>query len=195
MTPRLDALVKKVRELYEGDQPKQVPDNTWLYHNHVFLVAEEARRLAEMYGGSSELAYAAGLLHDVADAVTDRFDPAHKQMSLSIAKQLLAETGFREDEIKIVVDDALQFHSCRGSDRPQTKEGIAMTAADAVVHLNSDFYPHFWEVFKKRGMTDEAIRASGEEKLARDFNTKIPFDDLRESLRPRYESLREKIGL
>jgi HD superfamily phosphodiesterase len=192
---RIEALEKRVREVYEKNSPGRVPEGDWLYKNHVFQVAVESRKVAEKYGGEPELAYVAGLLHDIADSEMDRFNDGHEERSREIAAQLLNESGFTDSEIQIVVDDALRHHSCRGDERPLTAEGKAMAAGDAVVHLNTNFYDYFLATFRARGETEADIQAWIDEKTTRDLINKIPFEDLRASLKPRYEEIRRLVGL
>jgi uncharacterized protein len=186
---RLSRLKNKVDELYQAKNESRAKWADWLYGTHVFTVANEAGVLAERFHAEKELAMAAGMLHDIADAVVSREDPGHEETGARIAKEFLQDSGFADDEIGIIVDDAMKFHGCHGGNMPQTLEGKVMATADAVVHLTSDFYGHCVDVLKKE-MSVHGIRKWALPKLERDFNDKIFFDEIRTAVRPDYEKLK-----
>ncbi|MEJ0053988.1 MAG: HD domain-containing protein [bacterium] len=187
---KIEQLRDEVHNLYAQKLPGRADWADWIYDKHVVLVGNEARKIAEMYGGSPELAEAAGLLHDVADAVMKRQDPNHEKESLRIAREMLQKTGFGDKEIAIVVDDAIAKHSCHGETRPVSAEGKAMAAGDGVVHLTSDFYK-IAEAGKLGHKSPREVAEWALPKLERDFTNKIAYDDLREEIRPDYEQLRK----
>jgi putative nucleotidyltransferase with HDIG domain len=162
----------------------------WLYEHHVFLVADKAAEIAQRFGADPELAAAAGMLHDIADAEMSRFAPGHAERSLAIARELLAECGYTVEEILIVVDDAIMFHGCRDGVCPQTMEGKSMAAADAVVHLTTDFYEHAHQAHIAAGMSDADSRAWTLKKLDRDSNDKILFPEVRAEMVEQHDHLR-----
>lgn len=186
---RIEKLKEEVAALYQAKHGGRADWADWMYEGHVIPVAEASREVALRFGGSAELAEAAALLYDIADAVIKRDDPHHESKSMEIARELLTKTGFDSDEIAIVVDDAIAKHSCHGDIRPQTREGKAMAAGDAVVHLTTDFY-FFAENKKKQHESSEEISAWLLPKMERDFTNKIAFDELREEVRPNYERLK-----
>lgn len=188
MTP-LEKLRNEVAQLYEEKYTGRADWADWIYDGHVVLVADAARKIAEQYGGQAELAEAAGLLHDIADAVMKREDSRHEEESLRIARELLNKVGFSKEEIKVVVDDAIAKHSCYDNVRPSTAEGKAMAAADGYVHITSDFYG----IAEKRRtgfQSPQEIAAWALPKIERDFHNKMSFDELRESVRLSYEGLK-----
>lgn len=184
---RLHLLKEKIDALYQSRHEGRADWADWLYADHVFLVAEEAGKLANRFGANQELAMAAGMLHDIADAVMSRFNPTHFEESKRIARSLLVESGFTPAEIQTVVDDAIALHSCHGENIPQTFEGKIMATADAVIHLTSNFYDR---ATRERRFTQspEEIRAWALPKIERDFHSKILFDDVREEVRAAYEA-------
>ncbi len=191
---RIENLKSEVRKLYEGQNPNRADWSDWLYANHVFLVADYAEKLSKKLGVENDLAIAAALLHDIADAVIKREDQEHENINFKIAKELLLETGYTETEINIIVNDALRFHGCHGDERPETIEGKILATADAVVHLNSDFYDHVIEEDSKTDSFEE-ISQWALEKIERDYNNKILFDDIREENFQSYIELKEKFKL
>lgn len=186
---RLTKIKDQVDTLYQAKHADRADWADWLYSHHIFVVAERAGAIAERFGGSPELAMAAGILHDVADAVMSRFDPRHQEESERIAREVLQTAGFSNKEIAIVIDDAMRLHSCRNHACPQTPEGKAMAAADAVVHLQSTFYVYSYQRMKENKTVQE-IQAWALPKIERDFRNKIAFDDVREDVREDYERVK-----
>jgi putative nucleotidyltransferase with HDIG domain len=185
-TERLERLRQKISGLYEEKRSSRSDWADWLCENHVFFVAEEAGKLADRFGANGELATAAGMLHDVAYAVMSRFDVMHEEESDKIAKEFLQSCGFSSDDIRVVVGDAIRFHSCYDGHVPKSLEGKVMATADAVVHLTSNFYEYATQRMKKE-KTYEEIRKWALPKVERDFNDKILFKEIREEVRPDYE--------
>lgn len=188
---RLATLREKISSLYERKDPGRADWADWLYERHVFVVADNAARLARRFGANLELATAAGMLHDIADAEMKRDNPRHEERSLEIGRALLKESGFTEEEIATVVDDAIKFHGCHGGKAPQTLEGKAMAAADALAHLTREFYDHAIDTFRDQKESENDIRQWVFSKLERDFNNKICFEELRVEMRPDYEQLKK----
>lgn len=192
--PRLGKLKAKVDALYQEQHPERDSWADWLYEHHVMLVADKAGELARRFGADAELAATAGMLHDIADAEMSRFDTRHGMRSLEVARRFMEESGYLAEEIEIVVGDALPLHGCRDGQAPQTPEGKAMAAADAVVHLTTDFYEHADTAHKAEGMTDAESRAWTLKKLERDFHEKILFPEVRAEVKEIYEALEERFG-
>ncbi len=187
---RLDELKKKIDELYLSKNKNRADWADWLYKNHIFLVAEEAGRLADRYDADKDLTIAAAMLHDVADAVMKREDTGHEEMSAKIAIEYLSASGFSPAEIGIIVNDAMKLHGCAGGEFPLSFEGKIMATADAVVHLTTNFYEHCIEVLKNEEPVPE-IRKWALKKLERDFYNKIQLEAIREEVKNDYEKLKE----
>ena len=188
---RIEILRREVADLYNAKHTDRADWADWMLEGHVIPVANASREVAARFGGDPELAEAAGLLHDIADAVMKRENPMHEAKSLEMARMFLEKVGFTNGEIEIVVDDAIAKHSCHGEVRPSTKEGKALAAGDAVVHIKSDFYDYA-ESRIKEFLAAEQISAWVLPKLDRDFTKKISYDSLREEVRPGYELLKER---
>lgn len=186
---RIERLKEKIETLYSQKNPSRADWADWLYENHIFVVAEYAKELSRRYHAREDLAIAAGMLHDVADAVMARENPQHEEKSREIARQLLKESNFLEDEIGIIIDDAIRFHSCRGNDMPQTFEGKIMATADALAHLKTNFYD-FALVFLKKKETMAEIRDWALPKIERDYRKKIFFDEVRVEATDGYERVK-----
>lgn len=186
---RIESLRKEVADLYNAKHVDRAEWADWIYEGHVIPVGNASRTVAERFGGNPELAEAAGLLHDIADAVMKRENPHHEEKSMEVARELLAKAGFSNSEISVVVDDAILHHSCRGDDRPNTLEGKAMAAGDALAHLTTDFYL-VAEARRKKFQTPAEIIEWVHPKLDRDFTNKIAYEELRGEVKSGYERLK-----
>ncbi len=186
---RIETLTQLVQNLYEAKDPNRADWADWLYENHVFVVAENARAIAEEVGADPGLSEAAGMLHDIADATMSRFADGHEQKSMDIARYLLMQSDFSEDEIEIIVEDALQFHSCRDGAVPQTPVGQVLATADAVVHLTTDFYNFAIDALAKEGKTEAEIQAWLQPKVERDYHQKILFPSVQDRCTEAYKKL------
>jgi|SRR5580765_664109 len=186
---RLEDIRQKVAELYNSNNENRDEYADWLYVNHVLVVASNAKELAKRYQANVELAEVVALLHDIADCKMSRKNPDHEEESLKIARELMTETGYTSDEIKLAVDDAIRFHSCHGEDRPESKEGLVLATADSLAHLKTDFYVFATRELRK-GSTLEEFKDWVLEKIDRDLFHKISFDDERENARPDYEMIK-----
>ncbi len=191
---RIESLKEKINNLYLAKNPKRADWSDWLHTNHIFVVAEYAEKLAERYGANKELAVAAAMLHDVADSVMSRFFDNHEEKSSKIARELLTESGFTNQEIQIIVEDEIKLHSCHSGKFPQTLEGKVMATADALAHLKTDFYEHATQAMKAN-KTPTEISQWALPKIERDFNNKIFFKEVRDEVRPYYEKLKSKFSV
>ena len=186
---KLETLKNKVASLYGAKNPNRSQWTDWLYDQHVRCVADNARSIARTHGADPELSEAAALLHDIADFKMSKRGDAHEQESLRLAREIMEEAGYADEQIKLVVDDAIRFHSCHGDERPKSLEGQVLATADSVAHLKTDFYLYAaWAWGRDRDF--EAIKEWTLEKIERDLNVKIFFDDVRESARPDYEIIK-----
>jgi len=186
---RIEKLKNKVDNLYQSKNPDRADWADWLYQNHISVVAKNAEQLSKRFGVKNDLAIAASVLHDIADAVTKREDPKHEEKSKEIAKKFLKERDFTEDEIKIVVNDAIEFHGCKNGNKPKTIEGKIMATADALAHLKTNFYDHFLESLKKTDSFDE-IAEWALPKIERDYKNKIFFEDVRKEAEKDYNRVK-----
>jgi HD superfamily phosphodiesterase len=192
---RTELLKKRIDALYLDKNTSRAKDwADYLHASHVFKVADKAKELAERFNANTDLAVAAAMLHDVADAVMPREDPRHEQESMTIARSFLRACGFTDEEIRVVVDDAIKFHSCRDGTHPETLEGKIMATADAVVHLQTDFYDFAVKNFTDSGERIADISNWGLEKTDRDFNKKIFFPEIQEEVRPDFERERRRFA-
>ena len=189
---RLEQLETFVKELYDAMDPKREDWAEWLYKNHVFWVADKAQAIATNHHIDSELSRAAALLHDVADAEMSRFDPRHEIRSLELAQELLAQSGFSTEEISIVVDDAIRFHSCSAGEKPSSDIGLVLASADAAAHFLTDFMLH---AFIDVSIEEYEERKNwARQKIEKDFHKKIFFPEVKAEVAPHYEALKQMLN-
>jgi putative nucleotidyltransferase with HDIG domain len=188
---RLQRLEEKVKALYQEKSPDRDAWTDWLAENHVFVVADFAIELARKHGANEELARIAALLHDIADVKMERKNGQHEGESLNIARKLMQETGYTGNEIKLVVDDAIRYHSCHDDERPESVEGKILSTADPMAHLKTGFYIYATWAFGYDHRTLEVVKAWALKKIERDLNNKMFFDDTRQELVPDYERIKE----
>lgn len=186
---RITLLEEKIRNLYEVKNPNRADWTDWLFENHVFVVSEYAEKFAKRFGAKEDLAMAASMLHDIADAEMSRFNPEHDKQSIEIALQLLKELGFTDQEIETIID-AIRYHGCRDGNSPSSLEGKVMATADAVAHLSTDFYDYAHEVMSKAGKSFEEITSWALPKIERDYRSKIFFEDVRAGVSGNYQRVK-----
>ena len=192
---RIDALKARIDAMYAYKNTSRAKGwADYLHTSHIYKVADKARELAQRFGANEDAVVAAAMLHDIADAIMSREDARHGEESMTIARSYLRVSGFTEDEVAIIVDDAIKYHSCKGDERPQTLEGKIMATADAVVHLQSDFYDFAVQTFIDRGEKNADILHWGMERTDRDFNTKIFFPEVQDEVRPDFERSRRRFA-
>ena len=187
---RLEKLEAEVRDLYAQKDPNRDEWADWLAAHHVFVVADFAMELARKYGANEDLARAAALLHDIADVKMKRRDETHEQVSLQMGRDLMKAAGYNEDEIALVVDDAVRFHSCHGEEHPESIEGKILSTADSMAHLKTDFYIYAAWAFGYDQRSLETVKSWTLKKIERDLNNKMFFDDIRQELVPEYDRIK-----
>jgi len=192
---RLDDLTTLVRESYNAKNPTRADWADWLAENHVFVVADKAQLLAQRFGANAELVQAAAMLHDIADIKISRFDDRHESISLELARDFLHRTGFLPEEADLIVDDAIRYHSCHDGNVPQSLEGKVLATADALAHIQTNFYVYGAWAMGKEGVSLNDLKKWALKKLDRDFNDKILFPEVREECRADYEHLKFMFSL
>lgn len=163
----------------------------WMWKNHVQWVANKAIVLAKKYGADADKVYAGALLHDLGDVWMERdaedFDTKGEEES----KRILSKAGFSDEEIKEVLEDIVKPHSCYPDNLPVTIEGRCLATADAMFHLVTDFFPQFgWMNLPKPKKYSEWI-SWVTEKIDRDLNNKIFFEDEKQEAMPYYKALKK----
>src|SRR3990167_2471970 len=187
---KIQILENKVRELYENVNPNRAEWAEWLWENHVLVVADYATELAKRFDANNDLARAAALLHDIADTKIKRENKYHEVKSLQIAREIMNNSGFSDEDIGLVVDDAIRYHSCHNGEKPKSLEGKILSTADSLAHLKTDFYVYAVWARGKDGNNLKDVRDWVLKKIERDYNDKIQFDEVRNEVKPDFDRIK-----
>ena len=187
---KIQILEKRVRELYENANPNRAEWADWLWENHVLVVADYATELAKRFDANNDLARAAALLHDIADTKIKRENKYHEVKSLQIAREIMNNSGFSDEDIGLVVDDAIRYHSCHNGEKPKSLEGKILSTADSLAHLKTDFYVYAVWARGKDGNNLKDVRDWVLKKIERDYNDKIQFDEIRNDAKSDYDRIK-----
>lgn len=162
----------------------------WMWQHHVQLVAQKTEELSHRFKADEDLAVAGAWLHDFGDAFVNRHADSHGVVSVAEGTRVLISAGYDQDEINEILNMIIKPHSCREGDLPTTLEGKVLATADALAHLTTDFYVQFaWKHLPENKTYIEYV-AWVNEKIDRDFNQKIFFEDVRSETRRQYEALK-----
>ncbi len=182
-----------VHTLYQLQNPERDRWADHMYKEHIFDVAERAEDLALRFGARIDVCRAAAVMHDIADAVVDRSNPAFGRISMELATRMLAEADFGTKESADILEDALPFHSCKKGRLPTTKVGKILATADALSHLLTNHYAFFNSAFKDERTSEEA-KSIARARITRDFHDKILFPEIKDEVRDNYKELLTAFG-
>lgn len=161
----------------------------WMWNNHVKIVVRFAEELGSKHKANLDLLMAGALLHDFGDAFVQRksrdFDDNSKTKSIEI----LHNAGYSDNEITEVLEKVIAPHSCKKGILPITLEGKILATADAMAHLSTDFYVQFTWMHLPENKTYTEFIEWLKEKITRDYDKKIFFDEIRIELKPRFDAL------
>ncbi len=119
--------------------------------------------------------------------------PEHETESLTLADNLLQESGFSVHEADHIIREIIQPHSCDPK-LPTILEGKVVATADGAAHFITDFYPYFcWQHY---GPDEDYTKFKTWvlKKMEKDFTKKIFFDEVKNEVNPRYEALKLVFG-
>ena len=94
-----------------------------------------AEQLGERHGADMDVLHAAALLHDLGRAVPDS-DRPHVELSVEIARELLAESGFPEEKREAVLH-CIRAHSFSRGVAPESLEAWLLRDADRLDALGA----------------------------------------------------------
>ncbi len=166
----------------------------WMWQNHLQFVAWKTEELAIKFNADVDLAVAGALLHDFGDAYVSRHSKDHEEISKTEASKVLQATGFSPQEIQIILEEIIAPHSCYPDLMPQTLEGKILATADAFAHLTTDFYIQFAWKNLPDGKSYQEFLVWVNEKLERDYNDKIFFEEIKNEAREKYLALKLVFG-
>jgi len=185
--PRQRQLTKLVQLAYEQSSCSFAQ---WSWPNHVIKVAKYAEELAVRFEANVDLAVAGALLHDFGDVFVERNHQSHQEVTNREGAKLMKQAGYSEKEIDEVLKVIIPPHSCKDGQVPKTMESKVLATADALAHLQTDFYLQFaWMNLPELATNFEEYRSWAQSKIERDFQTKIQFEEVKDEVKPRYLAL------
>lgn len=186
-TPKQQLAYKLVNELYLSSSRDM---GKWMWQNHVQWVANKAVGLAKKYNADQDKVYVGALLHDISDIWLERDEAGFEEKCEEIGREILNKVGFSEADVNDILDNIVEPHSCYPGNLPQTIEGKCLASADAMFHLVTDFFPQFsWKHLPGSLDYNDWIMWVTE-KIERDFNNKIFFDDEKREVELHYQALK-----
>ena len=182
-----EKVLAMVSELYKNSSTEL---GKWMWNNHVQWVANKARNLAEKYNADIEKVYCAALLHDLGDTTFPRGHDDFDTWSEDKGKEILLNAGLNSEETKEIIETIVRPHSCRPGNLPTTQEGKILATADAMFHIQTNFFPMFCYKHRPEHTSSyEEWQDWFDQKIERDFKSKIFFEDEKEEARKNYEAL------
>ena len=149
---------------------------------HLKPVIDYSKELAKKYNANLEVVWLSAILHDLARL--DDLEP-HDEISSERAYDTLLKEGFTK-EIAEEVKKTILAHRCKKY-KPQTLEQKILATADALSHFKPPFY--FWFSSISSKPLREQLEGSLQ-KIERDYDEKIFFEDERELVKKEYEVLK-----
>ncbi len=160
---------------------------SWFYQDHVLVVEKLALDLLKLYPKANKDAVILSVwFHDVGRA--HGYHKNHDLYGADYAQKILTKNNVNKDFIKLVVN-ACKTHSCEDNGIPSSLEGKILATADALAHFHNGFYLkilYFWS--KDKDQDYEAIQKKLFNKINRDFNNKIFFNQVKEKMQPTYQA-------
>lgn len=179
---------QRARECY-AKKNSAIDWNDWMWHDHVMVVAEHAKRIAMRENANVDDVVIAAYLHDIAFSRMRKDDPRCDDDSRTMALTILQEEGISRERALDIIEHIIEPHGMHG-DIPTRREALVLATADAMAHLTTDFYRTLWEkkyLFEKKSSNE--FRAWIIAKLDRDMQRKIRFEADRRIALPHYEKL------
>jgi putative nucleotidyltransferase with HDIG domain len=160
---------------------KSGKEEFWNYHNKP--VIDCAKQLAEKYHGDLEISWLGAILHDIA-----RFDDSdsHDVIGAERGYDFLLKKGF-SPELAEKVRATILTHRCKDK-RPENLEQKIVASADALAHFTEPFYLWVATITEKK-FADFMV--NNFDKIERDYNEKIFFEDEKKMVKKEYEVLKK----
>lgn len=188
----LNKKVFYVRQLVIEEAKNSPHVDPWFLTDHLFEVERLALSLCSRYPEADlQLVDLAVWFHDIERLRGN--DNDHDILGADEAQRVLQELGFTDEEVSIVVE-ACKCNSCKKY-LPQSLEAQILATADALSHFFHDFYKKALPYHIRHSSSKEMALEIILQKIDRDFNEKIFFDEAKELARPIYESLIEEFTL
>jgi putative nucleotidyltransferase with HDIG domain len=192
MNDKIEQLEESVRSMhynppvikrnFDENTVKEFYQDFW--HIHILPVMKYSKEMALKYGADQDVVCLGALLHDI--AYLHDIEP-HDEIGSVKAFEMLKAAGF-DDEVAEKVRGVVLKHSCRDEHQPITLEEKIVATADAMAHLSAPFYEWVGR-YSKKNFWD--LIARDLEKVERDFNEKIFFEDEKAAVEGEYNVLKK----
>lgn len=149
---------------------------------HVKPVIDYSKELAKKYNANMGVVWLSAILHDLARL--DDLEP-HEEISAERAYNMLLGEGFSKETAEDVKNIILT-HRCNKY-KPQTLEQKILATADAISHFKIPFY--LWFSYMSRKPFKKQLEGNLQ-KIERDYNEKIFFEEEKKSIEKEYEVLK-----
>ncbi len=150
---------------------------------HIKPVIEYSKRMADKYNADKEAVWLGAILHDIA-RLND--EEPHDEIGSEKAYQMLIDKGFNKG-LAEKVKNIILTHRCRKYP-PENLEQKILASADAIAHFLPPFY--FW-IGKYSNKTFAEILKRNNDKIERDYNQKIFFEDEKKMVKEQYNILKK----
>ncbi len=163
----------------------------WTWAEYIAVVEKIARQILKLYPEANrEIVLLSVWFHDISRAFGQYED--HDVYGAEFARDYLMENDYPQEIVDGVYQACL---SHRAEDRqPQTLEAKILTAADALSHFDNGFYLKILNAWSQSGKDYESLKARLVAKIERDFHQKILLDEVKQAVKPMYESWKTVLG-
>ncbi len=177
--PKIQQLEEEIRKSYLNN-PDELVRVFW--NIHIETVIREAKGMAEKYGADLEIVWLSAILHDIGQFEDLKI---HEEIGAEKSRIILKEKSFSE-EILEKVSQTIITHRVN-KHQPETLEQKILASADAVSHFKAPHYIWMARASKKdlKGLFEKI-----HEKLDRDYNQKIFFEDEKKMVEEQYKMLK-----
>lgn len=187
---KLSKVINAVEELYSQKNPV-IDWNEWVFNGHIKIVANWVEDISKKYDFDKESVIAAAYLHDIGYSWTTKSDPDLEEKSESKAREILKEAVYSEEKISFIVDKIIHGHGMHIGKEPEYIEAKVLATADALAHFTTDFYLVIcWNRYLFEDKTIEDYKKWVLEKIDRDLNNKIFFEEYKEIAKPYYQGIK-----
>lgn len=177
-------MLKRVREIIKEEcrKCKRYSSNVW--GQHVKLVVNYSKMLAENLHADEQIVELAALLHDLGSI---RFgEENHETTGQQEAEKVLKEIGYPQKTID-QVKECIRTHRGSLDLKPKTLEAKILANADAMAHF--DVIPVLLRVGLDRYNRDEGLAAKWVlDKLERDWRKKLTFPMAKKMVEKKYKA-------
>ena len=154
------------------------------FHFHFSPVVEQAKILADKYGGDKEIIILAAWLHDIGSIIDGRKN--HHITGARIAEKKLREFNYPEEKIEIIKKCILNHRGSQKRHRETIEEKI-VAEADVIDNFNN--IPGIFEAaFTYENQTQDEAKESVKIKLENKWN-QLYFESSKKILKPKYEAV------